>query len=488
MKWAEPVLRLWRSNKMKTLITFISQYDPIGVKFKHSKKKDETGREKTNEFRRALTIEDINNYEQDGYRQEISDGPALVIIKDEMPDKLIVIYSDEMKVKQKNFEAAVQAVYDGKESPVIQNEHVKEGIHEFDTMYKFVEEILNREDMSHGDYILNVTSGTPQCQAAMYAINFIKDYHTRLARVDSPNGKKTNRSNQGAPYFEEVVLDDLLKKQTAEKEDERKPEIETGEKLKNNLLQRTYKDFILKYEYKAALDILKANPDIISNEQDQQSSKNVLENMISVFQKQRVLEELAVDDNLKYDDTDEFQKVLNYYLMIDILNRRGQVTDVLVKAKSFAEFVIGNYLFRKHERYVKKTSKGFKVNLESLNNNEISEICDYITQEIKKVNPKGSFGRKSDLMIHSFRYLVSFLEGRSAIVTSTQKVTELNSRRNKVAHGLAEISVEQEELDELVKGLKELVIAAYSDIDASLYQKYFNYYDIKNRELISCIK
>ena len=473
---------------MKTLITFISQYDPIGVKFKHSKKKDETGREKTNEFRRALTIEDINNYEQDGYRQEISDGPALVIIKDEMPDKLIVIYSDEMKVKQKNFEAAVQAVYDGKESPVIQNEHVKEGIHEFDTMYKFVEEILNREDMSHGDYILNVTSGTPQCQAAMYAINFIKDYHTRLARVDSPNGKKTNRSNQGAPYFEEVVLDDLLKKQTAEKEDERKPEIETGEKLKNNLLQRTYKDFILKYEYKAALDILKENPDIISNEQDWEDSKNILENMISVFQKQRVLEELAVDDNLKYDDTDEFQKVLNYYLMIDILNRRGQVTDVLVKAKSFAEFVIGNYLFRKHERYVKKTSKGFKVNLESLNNNEISEICDYITQEIKKVNPKGSFGRKSDLMIHSFRYLVSFLEGRSAIVTSTQKVTELNSRRNKVAHGLAEISVEQEELDELVKELKELVIAAYSNIDTSLYQKYFDYYDIKNQELIGYLK
>jgi len=473
---------------MKTLITFISQYDPIGVKFKHPTKKDETGREKTDNFRRALSIGDIHTYEHDGYQQEISDGPALVIIKDEMPDKLIVIYSDEMKVKQKNFEAAVQAVYDGKESPVIQNEHVKEGIHEFDTMYKFVEEILNREDMSHGDYILNVTSGTPQCQAAMYAINFIKDYHTRLARVDSPNGKKTNRSNQGAPYFEEVVLDDLLKKQTAEKEDERKPEIETGEKLKNNLLQRTYKDFILKYEYKAALDILKANPDIISNKDDQEKSKKALENMISVFQKQKVLKELAADSKLKYNDTGEFQKVLNYYLMIDILNRRGQVTDVLVKAKSFAEFVIGNYLFRKYERYVKTTSKGFKLNLESLNNDEISEICDYITQEIKKVNPKGSFGRKSDLMIHSFRHLVIFLEGRSAIVTSTQKVTELNSKRNNVAHGLAEISVLQEELNELVKGLKKLVITAYSDKKVYLYQEYFDYYDQKNQDLISCLK
>ena len=29
---------------MKTLITFISQYDPIGVKFKHPIIKDETGR------------------------------------------------------------------------------------------------------------------------------------------------------------------------------------------------------------------------------------------------------------------------------------------------------------------------------------------------------------------------------------------------------------------------------------------------------------
>lgn len=475
---------------MKTLITFISQYDPIGVEFVDTKQDNVDGRQKRfrPNFGQDLTVASVEDYENDDYKLRISDGAALFIIKNELPDKIIVIYSDEMKVKQENFEAAVQAVYDGKKVPEIQNKYVKEGVHEFDTMYKFVEEILNEEDMSHGDYILNVTSGTPQCQAAMYAINFVKDYNTRLARVNSPRSEKTNQSNQGAPWFETDTFKFFLEKQALDSKDNRQLGIEKGEKFKNNLLQRTYEDFILKYEYKAALDILKANPDIISNEQDQQSSKNVLENMISVFQKQRVLEELAVDDNLKYDDTDEFQKVLNYYLMIDILNRRGQVTDVLVKAKSFAEFVIGNYLFRKHERYVKKTSKGFKVNLESLNNNEISEICDYITQEIKKVNPKGSFGRKSDLMIHSFRYLVSFLEGRSAIVTSTQKVTELNSRRNKVAHGLAEISVEQEELDELVKGLRELVIAAYSDIDASLYQKYFDYYDIKNRELISCIK
>mgnify|MGYP000982124107 FL=1 len=438
---------------MKTLITFISQYDPIGVKFKHPTKKDETGREKTDNFRRALSIGDIHTYEHDGYQQEISDGPALVIIKDELPDKLIVIYSDEMKVKQENFTRAAKAVYRTKavQIPEIQNEYVAEGIHEFEAMYKFVEKILDREDMSNGDYILNITSGTAQCQAAMYFINFIKDYHTRLARVDSPNGKKTNRSNQGAPYFEEVVLDDLLKKQTEEYRDERKPEIETGKKLKNNLLQRTYKDFILKYEYKAALDILKENPDIISDKQDQENSKNILESMISVFQKQRVLEELAADSKLKYNDTGEFQKVLNYYLMIDILNRRGQVTDVLVKAKSFAEFILKSVIERRHP--------DLKV-----------------IKKIKKIN------------IFDMIKILNHYHEYSEFETSISKVQDVNSQRNKVAHGLADISVEQEELDELVNDLKELVIAAYSDMNASLYQKYFDYYDQKNQDLISCLK
>ena len=438
---------------MKTLITFISQYDPIGVKFQHPIKKDETGREKTDNFRRALSIGDIHTYEHDGYQQEISDGPALVIIKDELPDKLIVIYSDEMKVKQENFTRAAKAVYRTKavQIPEIQNEYVAEGIHEFEAMYKFVEKILDREDMSNGDYILNITSGTAQCQAAMYFINFIKDYHTRLARVDSPNGKKTNRSNQGAPYFEEVVLDDLLKKQTAECRDERKPEIETGEKLKNNLLQRTYKDFILNYEYKAALDILKANPDIISNKDDQEKSKKALENMISVFQKQKVLKELAADSKLKYNDTGEFQKVLNYYLMIDILNRRGQVTDVLVKAKSFAEFILKSVIERRHS------------DLELIKKNKRINIFDMIK-----------------ILNHYHEY--------SKFETPISKIIAVNKQRNDVAHGLVVISVEQEELDELVKGLKELVITAYSDMNASLYQKYFDYYDIKNQDLSSCLK
>lgn len=207
----------------------------------------------------------------------------------------------------------------------------------------------------------------------------------------------------------------------------------------------------MKYEYKAALDILKGNPDIISDKQDQEKSKNILESMISVFQKQRVLEEIVADDNLQYGDTDEFQKVLNYYLMIDILNRRGQVTDVLVKAKSFAEFILKSVIERRHS------------DLELIKKNKRINIFDMIK-----------------ILNHYHEY--------SKFETPISKIIAVNKQRNDVAHGLVVISVEQEELDELVKGLKELVIAAYFDMNASLYQKYFDYYDIKNQDLISCLK
>ncbi|MCC3170879.1 CRISPR-associated family protein [Streptococcus sanguinis] len=76
----------------------------------------------------------------------------------------------------------------------------------------------------------------------------------------------------------------------------------------------------------------------------------------------------------------------------------------------------------------------------------------------------------------------------SEFETPISKIIAVNKQRNDVAHGLVVISVEQKKLDELVNDLKELVITVYSDINASLYQKYFDYYDIKNRELISCIK
>ena len=56
---------------MKTLITFISQYDPIGVEFVDTKQDNVDGRQKRfrPNFGQDLTVASVEDYENDDYNR-----------------------------------------------------------------------------------------------------------------------------------------------------------------------------------------------------------------------------------------------------------------------------------------------------------------------------------------------------------------------------------------------------------------------------------
>ena len=60
-----------------------------------------------------------------------------------------------------------------------------------------------------------------------------------------------------------------------------------------------------------------------------------------VFKNQSIL-----SDILSFPLDDSQKKALNYYLMIDVLKEREHIADVLIKAKSLAEFVIEEIIKR----------------------------------------------------------------------------------------------------------------------------------------------
>ena len=86
----------------------------------------------------------------------------------------------------------------------------------------------------------------------------------------------------------------------------------------------------------------------------------------------------------------------------------------------------------------------------------------------------------------------------------TVKVAVENTGRNRVAiqtdqkvkegcavaddNGFFMVLLRENFLRKVEGVVSPLVIAAYSNIDTSLYQKYFDYYDIKNQELIGYLK
>ena len=174
--------------------------------------------------------------------------------------------------------------------------------------------------------------------------------------------------------------------------------------------------------------------------------------------------------------------------MIDVLKEREHIADVLIKAKSLAEFVI--------EETIKKDHKGlivFDGNLPKLNPEfpDCEAILDDIDKKMKKSRgiedtEERIFSVQSTLNLLSYLNILEFYEYDSQLQTAINGILGLNGERNKVAHGLSEIDtrlLSRKKLKQLSENLRLLLVDCL-DIDSS----YFNYYDKQNEELIKMLE
>lgn len=198
-------------------------------------------------------------------------------------------------------------------------------------------------------------------------------------------------------------------------------------------MKKTARDFIEKFDYKAALDIL----DQLSDFPNLKSLREEIRDVVNCLSKKKIAyireklydfsrvfkNQSILSDILSFPLDDSQKKALNYYLMIDVLKEREHIADVLIKAKSLAEFVI--------EETIKKDHEGLIV----------------FDGNLPKLNP---------------------------------------SFPDKVAHGLSEIDtrlLSRKKLKQLSKNLRLLLVDCLG-IDSS----YFNYYDKQNKELTKMLE
>lgn len=114
-------------------------------------------------------------------------------------------------------------------------------------------------------------------------------------------------------------------------------------------MKKTARDFIEKFDYKAALDIL----DQLSDFPNLKSLREEIRDVVNCLSKRKSLifvrnytifhefSKISLFFQISYRFLSMTpKKALNYYLMIDVLKEREHIADVLIKAKSLAEFVI----------------------------------------------------------------------------------------------------------------------------------------------------
>ena len=410
------------------------------------------------------------------------DAALLHIARNYRPDKIVLVYSQEMLVKQDLINKVLLSI-EGY-NPIIEIDSTilnNDEVFLFDKMYEVMGLIVQKYTNDDDEIILNLSSGTPQIISALFALNRINDYNTQAIQVATPK-KGANREYKPLTDTEIDAL--IVENQDNSLDFVDRSIKDKSEKFTQALVKRHLRSLIASFDYQAAEAIInrKEYNKLLSKKRIAYIREK-LNDFSRVFKNQSIL-----SDILSFPLEDSQKKALNYYLMIDVLKEREHIADVLIKAKSLAEFVIEETIKKDHEGLIV-----FDGNLPKLNPDfpDCEAILDDIDKKMKKSRgiedtEERIFSVQSTLNLLSYLNILEFYEYDSQLQTAINGILSLNGERNNVAHGLSEIDtrlLSRKKLKQLSENLRLLLVDCLG-IDSS----YFNYYDKQNEELIKMLE
>ena len=368
------------------------------------------------------------------------DGGLVHIARKYRPDKIIIVFSEELIRKKDDVEKVIRSI-DSKYVPeIVYHEPIilNNEVHIFDTMFEQFDAIIREYYTKDDEFILNLSSGTPQIKSALFVLNRLSEINVKAVQVPSPE----NKSNAGVGHDDSEDIDVLIDTNMDNKQDYVDRTIEdTSDKFKQGLMKKTLRDFIKKYDYKASLEIANQLPDFPGLK----DCRKKLQDIVDSLDRQDVPQLLQ-----KKKWSEEQKKVLNAYLTIDLQKERGNFSEGLIRIKNLTEFIL--------EDYIENRYPGFLDNYVSESEKYYLGIWDY-SKILKEKHEWNQFKK-------------------------IKPVISMNSTRNTVAHKLDPLDSEElKQLGPVLKTLKGLVKEQYQ-----LVEKDFNFYKDLNKELLELLK
>lgn len=367
------------------------------------------------------------------------DGGLVHIARKYRPDKIIIVFSEELIRKKDDVEKVIRSI-DSKYVPeIVYHEPIilNNEVHIFDTMFEQFDAIIREYYTKDDEFILNLSSGTPQIKSALFVLNRLSEINVKAVQVPSPE----NKSNAGVGHDDSEDIDVLIDTNMDNKQDYVDRTIEdTSDKFKQGLMKKTLRDFIKKYDYKASLEIANQLPDFPGLK----DCRKKLQDIVDSLDRQDIPQLLQ-----KKKWSEEQKKVLNAYLTIDLQKERGNFSEGLIRIKNLTEFIL--------EDYIENRYPGF--------------LDNYMNES-----------EKNYLGIHDYKKILQ--TKNRTLSDNIEPILKMNKTRNKVAHRLDSIKAEDlKELGPVLKTLKGLVKEQYQ-----LTEKDFNFYKDLNKELLELLK
>mgnify|MGYP000937642683 FL=1 len=365
------------------------------------------------------------------------DGALIHIARKYRPEKVILIFSEHTAKKQGNIEKALFSIAPNYEPEIIIHDSIisDDEVHIFDVMFQRFSDILQEYYTKEDEFILNLSSATPQIKSALFVINRLSGINVKAVQVSSPE----HASNENIGHDNDENIDELIEVNEDNKVNFIDRTIEdNAEKFNQALLKKTARDFIEKFDYKAALDIL----DQLSDFPNLKSVRKEIRDIVECLSKQDVPQGLR---HKKFNE--EEQKILSAYLTIELQRERGNVSESFIRIKNLTEFIL--------EDYIEKRNPGL-----------IDDYCESI--------------QKYYLSLFDYSKLLKATR-EFKLRKTIAPIIEMNSSRNMVAHSINPLDKDAvKQLGIAMKTLKTLVREQYH-----FSQSDFNFYQDLNKKLLT---
>ena len=367
------------------------------------------------------------------------DGALVHIARKYRPDKIIIVFSEELISKKDDIEKVIRSIDNEYVPEIVYHEPIilNNDVYVFDTMYDQFDAIIQQYYTKDDEFILNLSSATPQIKSALFVINRLSEINVKAVQVPSPEKK----SNAGVRHDDSEDIDVLIDTNMDNKQDYVDRTIEdTSDKFKQGLMKKTLRDFIKKYDYKASLEIANQLPDFPGLK----DCRKKLQDIVDSLDRQDIPQVLQ-----KKKWSEEQKKVLNAYLTIDLQKERGNFSEGLIRIKNLTEFILEDYI-----------------------ENRYPEFLDNYVNESEKYY----------LGIQDYNKILQ-IKNRT-LYYKIKPILKINKTRNTVAHKLDPLDSEElKQLGPVLKTLKGLVKEQYQ-----LTEKDFNFYKDLNKELLELLK
>ena len=368
------------------------------------------------------------------------DGALVHIARKYRPDKIIIVFSEELICKKDDIEKVIRSIDSEYLPEIVYHEPIilNKDVYIFDTMYDQFDAIIREYYTKDDEFILNLSSGTPQIKSALFVLNRLSEINVKAVQVPSPEKK----SNAGVRHDDSEDIDVLIDTNLDNKQDYVDRTIEdTSDKFKQGLMKKTLRDFIKKYDYKASLEIANQLPDFPGLK----DCRKRLQDIVDSLDRQDIPQLLQ-----KKKWSEEQKKVLNAYLTIDLQKERGNYSEGLIRIKNLTEFILEDYIENRYpeflDNYVNESEKYYLG------------IWDY-RKILKEKNEWNQYKK-------------------------IKPIINMNSTRNTVAHKLDPLDSEElKQLGPVLKTLKGLVKEQYQFTEKDL-----NFYKDLNKELLELLK